>query len=263
MIINNKIEEIDGNILRLSGSFNEVTRILAKDSSIPKIVQTKLEVPKEEKKAEKKINLEGTLNTNNNLNTINNNNINSANSNSQRSSNELKITNDYKNVNIPDFQDYKLKLDNLAKKFKDFKKNYKESNNHANTNPNNNVALKTDTLENENNVITTSLENISVGNNLNENQPNNNTTNTNTGPSSNVNLLKLINMISDNQKNINFHLANKLSKEESENNSKSLNTELEKLQGRIGEALSKVDLKIKAITQGMLNQTIDKEEIVK
>jgi len=74
--------------------------------------------------------------------------------------------------------------------------------------------------------------------------------------------MKMINVLTENQRLINSNLSLKSSKEELENVIKNMNNEFERFKTSIGEAFSKIETKVKASNEQTITQSIDKEEIV-
>ena len=124
--------------------------------------------------------------------------------------------------------------------------------NNINTNPN----LISITNVKENIIINTpKVSSDTTNNNLNT------ITNNNIG-SNNTQLMKMINVLTENQRLINSNLSLKSSKEELDNVIKSMNNEFERFKTSIGEAFSKIETKVKASNEQTITQSIDKEEIV-
>ena len=124
--------------------------------------------------------------------------------------------------------------------------------NNINTNPN----LISITNVKENIIINTpKVSSDTTNNNLNT------ITNNNIG-NNNTQLMKMINVLTENQRLINSNLSLKSSKEELENVIKNMNNEFERFKTSIGEAFSKIETKVKASNEQTITQSIDKEEIV-
>ena len=159
-----------------------------------------------------------------------------------------------------DYQEHKQRFEKLLKKFHELKKSLETKPSEA---ENVSVSLKYDMIENENtNNVNPNpakeVNNISTTNILVENQT---TSNTTTGGNT-TQIMKMINVLTENQRFINSNMALKASKDEHEASQKSWNIELDRFKGIIGEALSKLDLKMKGNNEGVITRSIEKDEIV-
>lgn len=153
-----------------------------------------------------------------------------------------------------EFQEHKQKFDKMTKKLNELRKKFKKEGDDSIS------SLKYDSIDNENNNNNPKNENnISNTNIIVENQTINTT---NTG-ANNTQLLKMINLLSENIRVININMSLKTPREEMESVIKILTSELDRIRSSMGEALSKMDLRIKSANEGALSRSIDKDEIVR
>jgi hypothetical protein len=241
MNIQNKIEEIDTNLSKLSISLTDIFKLLKKDEDVPLLVQNKLEVPQDDKKNSNQNFEPKTESVTAHKKSVDTHKSNLTDTNVDHSSDAIYV----------EFKDYKLKVDKLYKKFEEMigkQRNERDDDDRLNE------SIRNDLIDNnenkENNELSLKQINYLV-NNIHDGK----------GKDSNSsagNFLKMINVLTENQKTTSFQVNIKANKDDLENSNKNINLEIEKLQS----TLMRLDEKIKKLTEEGLNKSINKDEIV-
>ena len=238
--IQNKIEEVDFNLSKLSSSLTDISKLLNKDSDMPLLVQKKLEVPKEDKEETKNFN---------------------SNEAKYESVSVVKRTGETLKTNLADtkadhgldrnyveFKELKQKVDKLYRKFDEIIGKRREDEENRS-----NASFKNEIFDIENKDFNQpGLTQINqLLNTFHDGKGKDNNSSMN-------NLLKMINVLTENQKALNSLINNKVGKDDLENSNKHINHELEGYQRK----LNILDEKVKKFSEEGLNNTINKEEIV-
>jgi hypothetical protein len=217
--------------------------MLNKDQDVPLLVQTKLEVTQDDKK-------NSNLNFEPKIEAVT---VQKKSVDTHKSNLTDTIVEHSSDAIYVEFKDYKLKVDKLYKKFEEMIGKQRNERNERDDDDRLNGSIRNDLIDienKENNEFSLKQINYLV-NSLHDGK----------GKDSNSsagNFLKMINVLTENQKATNFQVNNKVSKDDLENSNKNMNLEIEKLQS----TLIKLDEKIKKLTEEGLNKSINKDEIV-
>ena len=157
---------------------------------------------------------------------------------------------------VSEFKDHKHKFDKLSKKVRDLKEKFKKKFDGENISS----SLKNDSIDQENQI------NENPNNNEDDNKNNNANVileNQSTTGGYNSQIIKMINVMSENQRVINSAMSLKTSKEDLETLTKNIHSDFDRLKASMGDAFSKIELKIKATNEAAIKRSIDKDEIVR